>query len=368
MVDPRLIYDNLSQRWIACAIDRGSQGILIAISRDADPVGTGGSSWVSDKWVKHLVPVGGTFSDFDTLGVDSNGIYVSCMRPLEQDTVIATIPKAMLLAAANETIISANYITVLNNIGSQNAFTTVSYDAATSDSQWILFGSTGGIWYKRITWNNGVPAYDTSWTVLTDPTPYAPISTGMAGPQRGTSAYKVELNIVGSRLTSPIMRRVNGIQYLWTSRAVAVNASGGASNPDRTAIEWLRIPTSSPANIASGLIRDATSAQTYYYTPSIAVNRYGDVAVGFSGSSVNDYIGAYYTGRLNAGNWPADPKRYFSGIDWYYGEAQFRWGDFSATVVDPNGTTFWTIQEYADARWLQTSPNAFGTRIAEITP
>ncbi len=44
------------------------------------------------------------------------------------------------------------------------------------------------------------------------------------------------------------------------------------------------------------------------------------------------------------------------------------WGDYSYTSLDPDGLTIWTIQEYAETRYDPQLYNAFGTRIAAITP
>ena len=108
--------------------------------------------------------------------------------------------------------------------------------------------------------------------------------------------------------------------------------------------------------------------------PSLVVNTNGDMVIGFSGSSANQYVSAYYWGRLNIGTSPANPVLYFGGKDWLDTPSPrtvFRWGDYSHTTLDPDGLKFWTIQEHAVVR-LFLPPglfhNAFGTRIGAITP
>jgi len=96
--------------------------------------------------------------------------------------------------------------------------------------------------------------------------------------------------------------------------------------------------------------------------------------LGFSGSSSSEYVSTYYWGRLNNGTPSTNPIRYFTGKDWLDGlqgnpPASFRWGDYSHATLDPDGLTIWTIQEYAETRYdFPGSWNAFGTRIAAITP
>jgi hypothetical protein len=90
--------------------------------------------------------------------------------------------------------------------------------------------------------------------------------------------------------------------------------------------------------------------------------------VGCSASSVNEYGGAYYTGRLFNGVSPTNPIRFAAGKDWF-GSTDFtssRWGDYSNTSLDPDGNTIWTIQEYAETRF-SNGHNAYGTWIVAVT-
>jgi hypothetical protein len=82
---------------------------------------------------------------------------------------------------------------------------------------------------------------------------------------------------------------------------------------------------------------------------SIAQDKLGDIALGFSASGVNDYPSVRYTGRA-ASDAPgqmtqAEQVLYTGGGP--QTEAEGRWGDYSALTVDPsNDCTFWYTQEY----------------------
>ena len=83
----------------------------------------------------------------------------------------------------------------------------------------------------------------------------------------------------------------------------------------------------------------------WYYFPSLAVNAADDMALGFSGSSVNHYIGAYYAWRPACGLGAEFPRLIHDGNIPSQDE---RWGDYSSTCVDPsNNLVFWTIQAYS---------------------
>jgi len=58
----------------------------------------------------------------------------------------------------------------------------------------------------------------------------------------------------------------------------------------------------------------------YYYFGTIAVDAYDNVALGFSGSSLSQYVGAYLTGRNHSDSLGAmrAPVRYRDGAACYY--------------------------------------------------
>jgi hypothetical protein len=82
-------------------------------------------------------------------------------------------------------------------------------------------------------------------------------------------------------------------------------------------------------------------------------------------------VGAYYWGKLSNGTMLTEPIRYYAGQDWVDspGSNPMRWGDYSYTTLDPDGLTLWTIQEYAETRYLSPgAENAWGTRIVRLSP
>jgi hypothetical protein len=129
---------------------------------------------------------------------------------------------------------------------------------------------------------------------------------------------------------------------------------------------WYRIDPVSSTIVSQGRVNDPNR---WYYYPSIAVNQDNVAAIGFTGSSHTEFAGGYYTIV-----WPstgtADPVSLLKS-----GEAPYfktlsgtsnRWGDFSATVVDPtDGTSFWTLQEYAQ---LPDTRSRWGTWWGKIVP
>jgi hypothetical protein len=81
-----------------------------------------------------------------------------------------------------------------------------------------------------------------------------------------------------------------------------------------------------------------------YAYPSIAVNKLGAALVGYSTMNKNMYASAACRYIDPNGN-VSVPAAVKSGEDWW---GNFRWGDYSTTLVDPvDDTSFWTLQTYA---------------------
>src|SRR5262249_22782329 len=89
------------------------------------------------------------------------------------------------------------------------------------------------------------------------------------------------------------------------------------------------------------------------FMPSVAVNRQGDLAMGYSTSSSTTKPAIKYAGRL-----AGDPANTFSqteqvlieGLGTQVGNCGSstctRWGDYSAMTIDPDGCTFWYTNMY----------------------
>jgi hypothetical protein len=121
-------------------------------------------------------------------------------------------------------------------------------------------------------------------------------------------------------------------------------------------VRWAEIDATTNRIKQSGTISDP---ELSFFMPSIAVNAAGDVVMGFSGSGAKQYPSAYYAvGHTVDGHTTFDqPRLLQAGNGNFFG----RWGDYSATVVDPTDPTlFWTFQEYA------ASDNTWGVKIGAI--
>jgi hypothetical protein len=211
-------------------------------------------------------------------------------------------------------------------------------------------GSAAQLLLTRIDNTSGTP-------VLRSPAPvpvagYVPMIATPGAPQSGNDNT---IDTSDTRVLNVVFRN----NSVWVTHHV-VGSSG------KIEVAWYRIDPVSNTLVSQGRINHPTR---WYYYPSIAVNKDNVAAIGFTGSSPSEYAGAYYTIV-----WPstgtADPVTLLKG-----GEAPYfkifsggsnRWGDFSATTVDPtDDTSFWTLQEYAQ---LPDTRSRWGTWWGNIVP
>jgi hypothetical protein len=82
--------------------------------------------------------------------------------------------------------------------------------------------------------------------------------------------------------------------------------------------------------------------------------------IGFSGSGTNEYVGAFYVGRLADGTTSGSPMLVQAGRA-NFGDSSGEWGDYSYTSLDPDGVSFWTVQQYTEIGGV-----AWGTWITKI--
>ena len=132
-----------------------------------------------------------------------------------------------------------------------------------------------------------------------------------------------------------------------------VRRAGTGTN---TAIRWyeLRTPFSTPTVYQQSTYSPDTTL--YRWMGSIAQDHRGNMLLGYSGSSSTTFPSLYITGRLNNDtiNTMEAETQVFAGLNsqvnvtingtsYAYG---YRWGDYSAMMVDPDDCTFWFANEY----------------------
>ena len=118
---------------------------------------------------------------------------------------------------------------------------------------------------------------------------------------------------------------------------------GGA----QAGVRWyeIRSPRSAPYVYQQGTVVDPINT---FFMGSIAMDKAGDIALGFSASSRSLYPSIYVVGRT-----ASDPAGAMNGPtvltagSGVQTTSHNRWGDYSAMAIDPSDDcTFWYTQEY----------------------
>src|SRR3954454_17962553 len=143
-----------------------------------------------------------------------------------------------------------------------------------------------------------------------------------------------------------------GRESLWLTHTVG---SGGTPNIAR--VRWYELP------VTGGTVGAVRQQSTWApdsknrFMPSLAVDKAGNMAVGYSVSDATMSPAIRYAGRL-----ASDPvstlgqgeTTLVQGTGWQCcnfsdGTLNTRWGDYSAMTIDPDGCTFWYAGEYTNA-------------------
>ncbi|MFL5742609.1 MAG: ubiquitin-activating E1 FCCH domain-containing protein [Flavisolibacter sp.] len=403
--DPHVLFDNFQQRWIiTAAANRNSatSGVVVGISATADPTGTW-NNFFMDADATDLA-----WLDFPMMGLNRNWIVISGNLYSRSGGITgATNAANCQVTSPGHGLVTGNVVTFSNVTGmtqlNGNSYTITVVDAnnfllnVNSTGYGVFVDNPNDKWFMPITnnaicfvldkasiyggaaaaptifnpaaqgsypawvgdnttnslmlvanWNGnsggngylgvytigGTPAAPTLSAVQFVSTSNTWASSGPAAPQQGSA---VLLATNDSRMEQVVLR--NG--SLWCAHTVFLPAASAT----HAAVQWWQINATTLAVQQLGRIEDATAA-IFYTFPSIDVNAYSDVVVGFSRASASQFGSANYAYHLHgdaAGTMNPDVV-FKAGLAKYDGG---RWGDYSSTSVDPDLNSFWVLQEYS---------------------
>jgi hypothetical protein len=266
IADPRLLYDRENQRWVASVLNfnttSNTYDIILAVSKGTTPLD------LISNWTKYTIKTTqtGADSDFDTMGMDSNGIYLSVVHhslgfpSTNNGFSVAAIRKQDIYNGKTNYTILTNTNPGLLSWAIQPA---VNFDpVATNGYAWFVAkgpptlgtGYKGGaILFRRLQWNGSNAAWvEPTWISVQSASyqnyydfdgtnsVYALVSGGGAPQAGGTNT--IALGPTGSQLTMAFIR--NG--YLWTCQHIGLSGTSGGymgdetgSTVDRSAVQWV---------------------------------------------------------------------------------------------------------------------------------
>ncbi len=379
--DPRLVYDSLSGRFIA-TVDTNSRSasssIALAVSATSDPLGA---------WRFFRIDADATdvdWADFPGLGVNRNWIAVANNMFTVSGSSFSGVKmwvfdKTSALAASGSVIVTEFPVGFDTSGGfdGDSFQPCVTLDAA----QNTLYIADNSGWSDPL---DDVQLIRISQITGSGPAPVWSVVPNAAQPSSGL--FRVNTDFIYGQIDAP---QLGDARLIETNSPRILNAvfrngriwathSGGApvgGTIDRTNVYWYQInPAAMPTPIVQSGVIDG-GPNVHHSFPSIGVNCNEDAVIGFSRSDATRYIEAAYAVRL-ASDAPGAtrPLRVLKpGESTYYkvfSGTRNRWGDYSATMVDPlDDTSFWTIQEYAETRvGAADNDSRWGTWWGRIVP
>ncbi|MBI5652932.1 MAG: hypothetical protein HZC40_21160 [Chloroflexi bacterium] len=349
--DPRVVYDPFQNRWIAVvAADARAttSSVCFAVSESSSP--TAG-------WYQACLDVSASntlWADFPAIGFNKDWIIVTVnLVPMISGSwqgLVYAIHKTNFYAGAFEAYFWSDASTPLFQVPA------LMYDNSL-DVVYLIenLGDAAGTLRKSLV--TGTSGANLGLTIGTALVPSA--LGGWAEPQ-GDVLPQVggarSIDVIDARIHNAVARTINGVTSLWCTNNIGLPAGGA---PTRYAAQWWELDANpySSTIYQQGRVQDPTATVSnggYHYAyPSLAVNRDGDMLIGFSRFSAFEFVSAAYAFRYStdSANTTRDPIVFKAGEGYYektFGRGSNRWGDYSSAAVDPvNDINFWTIQEYA---------------------
>jgi hypothetical protein len=373
--DPVVLYDTFEDRWVitdfAFTLTGGSVNNppgafqCFAVSKSGDPL-TGG-------WNFYSINITTGLNDYPKFGVWPDGIYMSANMfefaaggAFQSPRVVAFNKAEMYAGAPNVTVVSfdapANDFTLLPSNARLQTGTPPPGTPNYYLSTW-RFTNALTIYKFHVDWTH------VALSTFTGPDlPIAPTAWPNAGVPNAPSLGGNALDVLQIRaMMQNQYSNIDGLESLWATHTVRrANLTGFA------APRWYQVDVTGGAvpTIAQATTWDPDAANVMHrFMPSLALDRAGNMALGYSTSSATTKPAIKYAGRL-----ATDPPETFSQTEQLLiqgagtqtgncgGAPCTRWGDYSAMTLDPDGCTFWYTNMYFQADGLNHN-----TRIGAFT-
>ena len=357
--DPVVLYDTFEDRWFVTdfAFKRDSAGNVnpqqvfqcFAVSKTGDPV-TGG-------WNFYSIQAPGGVDEDAKFGVWPDGIYMSAnmygygagasfIAPH-----VWAIDKAQMYAG-DPTIQVVDFAAPATDFAllPANARLQAGTPPAGTPEYFVstwMFLNAVSVYKLHVDWNKVSTATFTGPDEALSATSWPNASVPNA-PTPGNTLDTVQIRAMAQAQYS----NIGGAESLWVAHTVRRQNTSGSAAP-----RWYQINVTGGTvapNTVQGTTWDPDGTNTFYrFVPSLAVDRLGDLAMGYSVSNSTTNPEIDYAGRL-----ASDPINTFSqgeqtliaGTGTQTGNCDSStctsWGDYSGMALDPDGCEFWMTSEY----------------------
>lgn len=298
--DPVVVWDSAADRWIVSdfAFTLSAQGDPVApyyqcfaVSRTGDPLAGG--------WYFYSLQTTDYFPDYPELGVWPDGLYLTAnlyRGNTFRNVRVWALDNAQMYAGAGASAVMFNLpssvqgVSVFTGLPSTYHVVTGTPPAGRPNLISVVWSSKlARIWKFHVDWNN------TANSTLTGPSNVTLASRGVAPtsvPAKNGNALDSlrERLMVQSQYTN-----IGGVESLWLTHTVANPGNAGLAAP-----RWYQLNVTG-GNVASSPLQQSTWApdsSVSRWMASLAVDRTGNMAIGYSAASAALFPAVRYAGRL----------------------------------------------------------------------
>jgi len=356
--DPQIIFDHYEGKWFMVWATRSvstlSSYFVISYSDDDNPIGIWYTYAISSKL--HGTVSSNTWGDYHKVGFDDEALYIGSNQI---DFAISNIVCNKIRIISKSELYSSNggpitWTDIWNmKIPGQGSGSellsyiqpTISYTPGDGGylfwSDWS--GNSAYILYKIL---DPVSAPNVKGKVV----PVEEYITDRFVSQKGGGQ---EISILGSCLTTvPIVR--NGFLY-------GSHSMRNSTAPAYSSIRYFIVDLDSTVITE---VAELGADEYYYFFPALTIDQNHNIAVTYSRSGDEEYIGAYYSTKNET-----SPAGLSSSYTLREGVANYvtilngrnRWGDYMGIFLDPvTESNIWMLTEYV------ASTNIWGTWVGEL--
>ncbi|HZE37937.1 MAG TPA: hypothetical protein VE172_03920 [Stackebrandtia sp.] len=324
--DITVVYDQPSGKWVIADFawvdeNAGPFYECVAVSSGKDPV--------TSTWTFYSVPAGdGDFPDYPKFGSGPDGVYFTTNNFGTSDYTGAGV-YALQRESLGSTTLNVQHATTDSSFFSLMPANSASPAPGSGEPIASIWGGNISLWTFNVDWSDASKSKFANTANL---------------PVKYTDFGKIATP--GEQVDSLSPRVMNQVQLvdgsLWLSHTVKTGATAG--------VAWYEVSGTGPTASIHQQGVYAPNDGVSRFMPSLAVDKQGDMAVGYSAASKSLNPSVRYAGRLAddpTGQLGQGETSLVEGKgapgDGNYG----RWGDYSEMSVDPaDGCTFWYTTEY----------------------
>ena len=347
--DPTVVYDPIADRWFVADFAFANFAAppyyeCIAVSRSGDPVSGGWYMYalrtddVAHPW----------FADYPKMGIWPDGLYMTAnmfqITPVEsfKEVRVWALNRVDLEAGAalRSRVVDFNATSSFSLLPS-NMRTATGIPPAGRENLLVAESETlfaFEVFKFHVDYTGAGSTFTGPANVSQTPYSTAPALV----PTPGNSLDSLQERI----MMQAQYANLNGVESVWVQHTVR--------SPD--AIQWAQLDVTGGTIAPTPIQQQVYPANDglYRWMGSLALDRNGDMALGYSVANATTMPDIRYAGRLSTdplGTLPQTETTLLPGITrgtqtGSCGVTCTRWGDYSAMTLDPDGCTFWYTNEY----------------------